>query len=55
MTCLPNRSTERSISSMAALNGSNRGAARGPVLRGGGTADYFEVSEANLFRMARPG
>ena len=26
-----------------------------PIMRGGGTADYFEVSEANLFRMARPG
>ena len=26
-----------------------------PILRGGGPEDYFEVTEANLFRMRRPG
>lgn len=26
----------------------------GPILRGGGPADYFDVTEANLFRMWRP-
>jgi flavin reductase (DIM6/NTAB) family NADH-FMN oxidoreductase RutF len=25
-----------------------------PILRGGGPADYFDVTEANLFRMWRP-
>ena len=26
-----------------------------PILRGGGPADYFDVTDANLFRMRRPG
>ncbi len=26
-----------------------------PILRGGGPADYFEIAEANLFHMRRPG
>ncbi len=26
-----------------------------PIMRGGGSADYFEVTEANLFRIRRPG
>ena len=25
-----------------------------PIMRGGGPADYFDVTEANLFRMWRP-
>jgi hypothetical protein len=29
-------------------------AAGRPILRGGGPADYFEVSRDNLFRMFRP-
>jgi hypothetical protein len=29
-------------------------AAARPVLRGGGPADYFEISEALRFRMFRP-
>jgi hypothetical protein len=29
-------------------------AAAQPILRGGGPADYFDITAANLFRMARP-
>jgi len=25
-----------------------------PIMRGGGPADYFDVTEANLFRLRRP-
>ena len=25
-----------------------------PILRGGGPADYFEISEAQLFKLERP-
>ena len=29
-------------------------AAARPIVRGGGPADYFEITEAALFRMRRP-
>ena len=36
-------------------NGIYQTARARPILRGGGPADYFDVTEANLFRMRRPG
>ena len=36
------------------VNGIYNTAAARPVLRGGGPADYFEISEALRFRMFRP-
>lgn len=36
-------------------NGSYDTAAAHPILRGGGPADYFEVSQESLFQMYRPG
>jgi len=35
-------------------NGSYDTAAAHPILRGGGPADYFEVSQESLFQMYRP-
>jgi len=36
------------------VDGVYQTAAARPILRGGGPADYFEITEAQLFKMYRP-